>query len=372
MEQRPAPDTVPERSPGVAPEPVAPEPARTATAEPTAGLSHELAQPRSVRSLVGRVWRPMERRGMASLLVLTALVIVLTIADSGFLSAKSITSLLDQTAVLLLLALAQGIVILMGRIDLSNAAMASLFTVVLALLMPDMGVAAVVLILLLGILVGATQGFVHVYFQVPSFVVTLGTLGIMSGAALILSGASTILVERNREVLAWIYDMPMVPGTEVELPLAFILAAIAALVLMMVFALLPWGRSVRAVGLNQRAAAYSGIRTDAVVISGFAVAGLFIALASIWLLGQLGTSSPRIANTFLLPGIAAVIVGGTSIAGGVGGPGRIVFGALIISVLRIGLDIVHVSSAFQPILYGIVVIVAIAITVDRQRVTTVT
>ncbi|OGO55562.1 MAG: hypothetical protein A2V85_07430 [Chloroflexi bacterium RBG_16_72_14] len=316
--------------------------------------------------MVERVWRPLERRGLASLVVLTVLVVVLTIADSGFLSAKSVVSLLDQTAVLLLLALAQGIVILMGRIDLANAALASLFTVILALLMPDLGVASVVLILVLGVVVGATQGFIHVFFQVPSFVVTLGTLGIMSGAALILSGASTILVEENREVLAWIYDTPL------GLPMAFILAVAAAVILMAAFAILPWGRSVRAVGLNQRAAAYSGIRTDAVVVSGFAVAGLFVALAAIWLLGQLGTSSPRIANTFLLPGIAAVIVGGTSIAGGVGGPGRIVSGALIISVLRIGLDIIHVSSAFQPILYGIVVIVAIAITVDRQRVTTVT
>lgn len=317
-----------------------------------------------------RVWRQLNERGLAAFVVLIALIIILTIADSRFLSSKSVSSLLDQTAVLLLLALAQGLVILMGRIDLANATMASVFTVILAKLLPDLGLPAVGLILLLGVAVGAAQGFVHVYFQVPSFVVTLGTLGLMSGTALVLSGASTILVAQNRELLSWIYSSPSVGG--VGIPLAFILALVAAVALMFAFALLPWGRSVRAVGLNQRAAAYSGIRTGAVVISGFAVAGMFVALASIWLLGQLGTSSPRIADTFLLPGIAAVIVGGTSIAGGVGGPGRVVFGALIISVLRIGLDIIHVSSAFQPILYGIVVIVAIAITVDRQRVTTVT
>jgi ribose transport system permease protein len=97
------------------------------------------------------------------------------------------------------------------------------------------------------------------------------------------------------------------------------------------------------------------------------VSTTLIAIASMLNVGQLGTASASIADSYLLPGIAAVVVGGTSIAGGIGGIGRSVWGVLIISVLRIGMDLLHISQNVQPVVYGIIIVLAIALTVDRSR-----
>jgi len=139
------------------------------------------------------------------------------------------------------------------------------------------------------------------------------------------------------------------------------------LVLMWALRGLPVGRQIKAIGLNERAAAYSGIRTQAIVILAFAGSGLFAAAAAVFQVAQLQSAGASTSSSLLLPAIAAVIIGGTAISGGVGGVGRTLIGALIISVLRVGLDIVGVDSAVQPILYGLIVILAIAATVDRRR-----
>ena len=317
------------------------------------------------RSLSSR-WAVLVDRGLAPLVVLVGLVVVIGIFSPSFLSMKSITSVLDQSAILLLLALGQGMVILLGRIDLANAALVSFSAVILAQLLTSLGGVSIPLILAMTAAIGVLQGWLHTYFQIPSFIITLGTLGVVSGGALLLSGASTILVSENKGLVEWLYDRPA------GLPAAFIVAVICGLLLMAVFSRSTWGKKVHAVGLNEKAASLSGIRSNRVVILGFGVDGLFSGLATIFLIAQLGTASPNIANSFLLPAIAAVIVGGVSIAGGVGGPGRIILGALIISLLRVGLDLLGVPDAFQPIFYGLITIIAIAITVNRTRMLTVT
>ena len=152
------------------------------------------------------------------------------------------------------------------------------------------------------------------------------------------------------------------------LPIAFIAALAIVGLVGIAIVKTPWGRALRAVGLNQRATTYSGINTFLVVTSGFILSNLFILLGAYGNVGQLGTASARIADSYLLPGIAAVVVGGTSIAGGIGGLGRTIWGVMIIALLRIGLDIIHVPQNVQPVVYGLVIIVAIAITVDRKRV----
>lgn len=325
-------------------------------------VSSEVTTRRSTAS----AWHWLNDRGIAPALVLAVMVLALAVFAPSFASAKSIASVLDQSAILILLALAQGLIILLGRIDLSNAALTSFAAVLLAQWLGPWGWASLLAILVVTAIIGALQGWIHVFFQVPSFVVTLGTLGIVSGAALLLSGASTVLVTENKEMLAWLYERPN------GIPIAFLAALAIGLIMTVVFARSVWGKEVIAVGLNERAAAYSGINTGRLIVLQFALAGLLGGVASLFLVGQLGAASPAIANSYLLPGIAAVIVGGVSIAGGVGGPGRVILGALIISLLRVGLDLLGVPDAYQPIVYGLVTIIAIAITVNRSRMVTVT
>jgi ribose transport system permease protein len=193
-------------------------------------------------------------------------------------------------------------------------------------------------------------------------VITLGFFGIAGGVGLVISKASTVLVQDKMR-----FTKPLF-FSESPLPIAFMVSLVIVGLVGVAIVKTPWGRALRAVGLNQRATTYSGINTFLVVTSGFILANLFILLGAYGNVGQLGTASARIADSYLLPGIAAVVVGGTSIAGGIGGLGRTIWGVMIIALLRIGLDIIHVPQNVQPVVYGLVIIVAITITVDRKRV----
>lgn len=309
-----------------------------------------------------RSFTTIQERGFAPVIVLAVLFLILYIISPNSITPKSMSAMLDQAAVLLLLAAGQCLIILMGRIDLANAAMCSAFTVVTAVCLNKWGMKSLVLTVIVAVVVGAMQAVLHSFFQVPSFVITLGFFGIAGGTALVISQASTVLVEEKMR-----FTKPLFFAAS-PLPIAFIAALAIVGLVGIAIVKTPWGRALRAVGLNQRATTYSGINTFLVVTSGFILSNLFILLGAYGNVGQLGTASARIADSYLLPGIAAVVVGGTSIAGGIGGLGRTIWGVMIIALLRIGLDIIHVPQNVQPVVYGLVIIVAIAITVDRKRV----
>lgn len=316
----------------------------------------------SDRNAEAGLLRRFQDAGVAPFVVLLVLVAVIGLVDGKFLTPRSIASLLEQSTPLALLAIGQCLVVLTGRIDLGNAALASLAGVLLAKLLGPLGVVSVPLILLGGALAAALAGWIHVTAQVPSFVVTLGALGVWSGASLLLAKSDTVLVTDGYASVEWIFTR-----WDRVVPLSFLLVLAVTLVLMWALRGLPAGRQLKAIGLNERAAAYSGIRTQAMVILAFAGSGLFAAAAAVFQIAQLQSAGASTSSSLLLPAIAAVIIGGTAISGGVGGVGRTLVGALIISVLRVGLDIVGVDSAVQPILYGVIVIGAIAATVDRRR-----
>jgi len=306
-------------------------------------------------------WRRLHESGFAPAIMLVVLVVLVGIYDTSFFRLPSLMSLLEQAAPLALLALAQGLVVLTGRITLTNAALASLSGVMLASLLGQVGGAAVPVMLAGAAVAGILIGVVQTFTQLPSFIVTLGFLGIFSGLALWLSGADSIFVQSGYESVEWLsfrlYGMPI----------GFLLVLAIVAVLMLAMRFLSFGRRIRAIGLNERAAAYSGIRTTRIVIGVFALSGLLSGLAAVVQVSQLQSAGATTSDSLLLPSIAAVIVGGCSIAGGIGGPGRILLGALVIALLRVGLDLVGVDSAYQPILYGAIVIIAIAATVDRRR-----
>ncbi|MCS5734722.1 ABC transporter permease [Herbiconiux daphne] len=326
-----------------------------------AGSTTRSAKRGERKGAAARVLGFVNQKGLTPAIVVVLMIVVFWAMNPSGVTLNTLSTLFDQSAALLMLALAQSLVVLMGRIDLANSALASFLCVLLVIWLNTLGPIAIPLVLLLGVAIGALQGWVHMYFQIPSFVVTLAVSGIVGGAGLIASGASAVSLIQNFELVQWFYESPG------GIPLAFVIGAAIAAVLAFFVAKTARGRTLKAIGSNQRATAYSGIRTTVTVVLGFALAGLLIGIAAIMTVGQLGTASSGIANSLLLPSIAAVVVGGTAISGGTGGPGRIVFGALIIALLRIGLDIIGVPQEFQPIVYGVIVIAAIAITVNRSR-----
>ncbi len=130
---------------------------------------------------------------------------------------------------------------------------------------------------------------------------------------------------------------------------------------------LPFGRHVYAIGMAERAALLSGIRVGRVKVLGFALTGLFSGLAGLAMVARNASGSPTIADSLLLPSIAAVVIGGTSITGGVGGLGRTFIGALTITVLRVGFATIGLDPAYEPLAYGVLVVAAVALTIDRSK-----
>src|SRR6478752_7467957 len=188
------------------------------TAADTAG-----APAKSETSLLRR----LQDAGVAPLLVLVLLVAVIGIIDHGFFTPRSIASLLEQSTPLALLAIGQCLVVLTGRIDLSNAALASLCGVLMAKTLGTLGVASVPVILIGGALAGGLVGWIHVKAQVPSFIVTLGALGVWSGVSLLTAQANTVLVTNGYQYVEWIF------ARRYGIPISFVVVAVITLVLML-------------------------------------------------------------------------------------------------------------------------------------------
>jgi ribose transport system permease protein len=235
--------------------------------------------------------------------------------------------------------------------------------VLLASWLPSAGVGGVLATLAATTLAGALNGAVSAYAQVPSFVVTLGAMGLWSGVALTVSGASTISITEGYDTIFWLRDL-RVAG----LPIAAVLAIAAVLVAAGLMAALANGRALHAMGRAERAALMSGARTPRLRVLAFALSGLCAGLAAVVLAASQFSGAPTLADSLLLPAIAAVVVGGTAITGGVGGPLRTLVGALLIAVLRIGMSVMGVDPSYEQIVYGAVIVSAVALTLNRGHV----
>jgi ribose transport system permease protein len=256
-------------------------------------------------------------------------------------------------------------VVMLGGIDLSVQAVASLASVVLAWSLPTLGAAALPLALAAGLLCGLASGLAHVRLRIPSFIATLAVGGIAAAAALMLSGTRSLPIDpTTREtVFAWITGRSVV-----GLPNEILVAAAVLAACLFVERLTVFGRCSVAVGAGEPAALAAGVRVDRIKIQALVVSGGLAALAGIVLGARLSSGSPTLANEFLLPAVAAVCVPGTALPGGVGSVARALVGALIVSVVRIGMTFVGVDVFAQQIVFGAVLILAVAVTIDRSKI----
>jgi ribose transport system permease protein len=295
------------------------------------------------------------------LVVLAVLVAAVAMAEPAFLGTQSIKTVVDESSPIMILAAGETLVILMGGIDLSIAALASLSTVMFALWLPEIGWLAIPAVLGCTMLAGAIQGFIHAKAQIPSFVVTLGGLALWSGIALTASNASNISVTDGYDAIAWAFT------TFFGFPSAFLIVCVAFAILGSANRWLPIGRWISSIGNSEPAARLSGVRVESVKVLVFAVSGLCAGICGLLLVARTYSGAPTLADNLLLPTVAAVVVGGTAITGGFGGLGRTFVGVLIITVLRVGLGIMGVDPSYEQIAYGLVVIIAVALTLDRSK-----
>jgi ribose transport system permease protein len=235
---------------------------------------------------------------------------------------------------------------------------------VVAELLPRVGYAAFPVTLAIGLAAGLAGGFVHVKLRISSFIATLATGGIMTGLSLLMENGHTVaLLDTGRQQTrwitgAWIFGIPNV----------ILIAVLVALFGGFLQRYTRFGRYSTAIGAGEPAARAAGISVDSYKILAFGLSGGFAALAGILLAAHLSSGSPNLADQLLLPTIAAVIVGGTAITGGIGSIGRTVVGALIVSIVRIGMTFLGINIFAQQIVFGAALIFAVFITIDRSKI----
>jgi ribose transport system permease protein len=304
--------------------------------------------------------------------ILMLLVITLSILSDVFLSFENIGNVLKQSVVVCVLALGQLLVILTRGIDLSVGSNVSLSAVVGAIIWRDQGSASLAIAgaLTTGCLVGAVNGILYVKGRLPHpFIPTLAMLTAASGLAFFLSdsrtiqGAPPIVNTIGAGRISWI------PGAD---PIGWF--PIAALVVVAVAALatlatrgLVWGRWIYCVGGNPEAAVRNGIPVPSVLISVYAVSGLLAGVAALLTMGKGNAGSPTSGALAELDAIAAVIIGGASFLGGRGTVINALTGALIIAVMRNGLNLLGIDPNWQYIATGAVIVLAVELDVLRAH-----
>jgi ribose transport system permease protein len=302
-------------------------------------------------------------RASAPFLVLIGLVALIGILKPGFVGIDTFVVVMADTATLFILAAGVTFVVMLGGIDLSIQAVASLSSVIVAVTLNRAGYWAFPAPLLAGLLIGCFSGIVHVWLRIPSFIVTLATSGLAAAAALFMSqGRSITIGETGRSFLSWII------GRFFGVPNVIVVGAVVGGIGILVQRYTAFGRYSTAIGAGEAATWASGVKVDHQKVIAYGLSAMLAALAGILLAGRLSSGSPTLANELLLPAIAAVVVGGTAITGGAGGIGRTAIGALIISVVRVGMTFIGINIFAQQIVFGVVLIMAVAATIDRTKV----
>ena len=309
------------------------------------------------------IGRKINWSALAPPLVFIAMLLAVSVLNSNYLGALGISIATATAAPIMFLALGQSMVLNIGSIDLSNAAIALLGALVLALALPPLGLGAFVLILLLVTIIGAINGAVISYAQVPSFALTLGTLAILQTAALVVSGADTIYVTKNRKLISTLFENQVFNA-----PLTFWISILTAVILWAVLRYTVLGQDMTAMGKNELGATLSAVPTRRVRIITYALSGFMGGLAGLSIVAQAGSASASgLGSDLLLPGIAAALIGGTSISGGQTNPLNVVFGGLTVAFVPIAIQAMGLGAQAQSLVYGIFIILVVALTTVRSR-----
>ncbi len=312
------------------------------------------------------------RAGLVALLnsslvaaVLLALVVAFAVAAPDFLSGNNVLTLLESVAVIAVLAIGQTFVIITAGIDLSQGAVIGLTGVLGAGVMGAGGVvgigSGIAFALLLGLVVGLLNGLLTAYTKVPAFIVTLGTLSIAGGVALLVTGGQPI------------YQLPAAfdafgTGALGVFPNIILVSIVLAVIGQVVLGRTRFGRSVYAIGSNRRAAALSGLPVQRITVLVYAMSGVLSATGGVLLTAYVNSALPTAGQNYELDSIAAVVIGGGSLFGGQGTVSASMLGVLLIGVLNNGTDLIGMSNYAQTVILGCVVIGAVYVDSFRKRV----
>ncbi len=291
--------------------------------------------------------------GFAAIIVVFAVVL----HDKSFLTINNLTNIARQTAMISIMAIGFVFVLSAGEIDLSIGAVVALSSLITAIALRDYGLwLAVPAGLATGLVIGLINGLVTTRVRIPSFLVTLGMLGVVNGLARWITDLKSVPVTNAA------YNFVFGSGDVGPVPILFVWTGLAVVIGHLVLRKTAFGRQVLATGGNRTAAHYSGVKTDRIKLLALVISATSAALAGMLYTGRLHGARYTLGEADLLTVIAAVVIGGTGLFGGKGSVIGAVIGSLIMGVINNGLILMGLSVAQQMIFQGLIIIAAVSLT----------
>ena len=288
------------------------------------------------------------------LIALALIVMTLSLTSEAFLTSNNVLNVLRQTALLFLLASGLTIVILTAGLDLSVGANIGLSACLAATIIKSTGSISLALLAGMGsgFLIGLINGGLIAFLRIPPFIATYGMLWILHGVTYWFMGGETIHgfpADFRAIGSGYLWGIPI----PVFLMLAFLLVG------MIFLQRTRWGQDIYSVGANREAARLSGIPVNSRLVLAYVMSGLMSGLASLIFLARLNSAEGDIGEAMTLPAIAAVLIGGTSLFGGVGTITGTLIGALILTLVLNGMNLLSINASWQPLVTGVIVIAAV-------------
>ena len=289
------------------------------------------------------------------------IVIGLTILKPSFITPSNLVNILKQASINGILAFGMMFVIISGGFDMSVGSTVAFSGILAAMLGQGNNplILALIAALLAGLGVGLINGVGVAVGELPPFIMTLGTMTAVRGLALLASNGKPVIgmSEPYKAIAA---------GSIAGIPMLAVFLIIVIIICSFVLAKTVYGRRVYACGGNLQAAKVAGINTTAIRISTFAIAGFLAGLCGFLMTSRVTIGQPTAAESYEMDAITACVVGGVSMTGGVGKPWGVVVGTLLITVIANGLDILGVSSHWQKIVKGLIIVLAVLIDVKGK------
>ena len=299
-----------------------------------------------------KIW--LIARKYATLFILVIFLIAMAFLSDRFFTFKNLTNVGRQISLNAILALGMTLVIISGGIDLSVGGVCALGCCVCAKILNSTGssLLAIAVVLLIGLAVGAFNGFVVSKTGIAPFIVTLSTVSIIRGITLVMTNESPMPI--SNAAFKFIGQ-----GTLLGIPFPIYITLILAIITAFVMNKTVFGRYVYAIGGNERSAVVAGIQVKKVKISVYMVSGFLAAFTAIIYTSRLSSGVPSLGDGFEMDAITAAVIGGASLAGGQGHIWGTMIGAVIIGILNNALNLLNINSYFQDIVKGVVVLLAV-------------
>lgn len=301
------------------------------------------------------------RKNLGIIAAFIVLCVLFAVMSDKFLTSSNVINILRQISINAILGCGMSFVILLGGIDLSVGSIVGVVGC-LSVTLAVSGVPyilAMVIGLAVGILFGLVNGICIAKGKLPAFIVTLATMEIGRGVAYILTGGTSCRYSSD-------FFIAIGNGYFGFIPIPVVVMAVIVILCSIVLSKQKFGRHIYGVGGNREAARFSGIKTDRVEILVYTICGLLAGIAGIVMSSRLVGAQPTAGEGYELDAIAAVVLGGTSMTGGVGTVGGTLIGALIIGVLNNGLNLLDVSSYWQRVAKGVIILIAVYLDVIKK------